>query len=132
MTKTYINGITTTPCIRPFAGKQGQSLYKKTIGWLTALADVNVSPVHDGVYRFNFHFEVEDGITYFIRSGEEVDDGYHGYLDEERFEVISFFTLEVKGEERCYVDVKAFDDFYVSGTWHLQTTDGKQMIVSIK
>ena len=106
----------TIPCIRPFAGKQGQSLYKKTIGWLTALADVNVSPMHDGVYRFNFHFEVEDGITYFIRSGEEVDDGYHGYLDEERFEVTSFFTLELGKAPRYFWTVPASS----SGKYHPQ------------
>ena len=127
-----MNNITITPCIRPFAGKYGGAHYKKSIEWLTTLVDVNVSSVHDGVFYFDYHFEVENGYTYFIRSGKEVDEGYCGYLDEEKFEVTKFFTLEAKGEKRYYVDVKAFDDFYVGKVWRLQTTDGKKMIVSIK
>lgn len=132
MIKNYSNGITTTPCIRPFMGKQGNALYKKSVEWFTALTEVKITSVHDGVFYFNYHFEAENGYTYFIRSGKEVDEGYCGYLDEEKFEVTKFFTLEAKGEKRYCVDVKAFDDFYVGRVWRLQTTDGKKMIVSIK
>lgn len=124
--------ITTIPCIRPFAGKQGNALYKKSVEWLTALAEVKITSVHDGVFHFDYNFEVENGKTYFTRSGEEVDDGYHSYFDDEKFEVTSFYTLEFKGEKRYYVDVKAYDNFYVGKIWHLQTTNGEKVIVSIK
>ena len=131
MTKTYINGITVTPCIRPFAGKQGNALYKKSVEWLTALTEVKITSVHDGVFFFDYNFEVENGKTFFTRTGEEVDNGFQSYF-EENFEVTSFFTLEFKGEKRYYVDVKAFDDFYVGRVWHLQATNGEKVIVSIK
>lgn len=132
MTKTYINGITVTPCIRPFAGKNGITLYKESIKYLTALADVNVSPKTEGVFHFNYHFEVENGYTYFIRSGKEVDEGYHGYLDEEKFRVTGFFTLDVGNKKEYHVDVRAYDDFYVGRVWHLKTTNEEKMIISIK